>query len=284
MGSRASRLAVVLTAVLTMPLGLVASAQPCAAAPAAPRPLPLARPAVPPVPATPVAPVVDSAAVVRSVGDAVRGVSAEAQVGLVVWDRASDTALVSDGADTEFRAASLVKLLIALRAAPDPRNAARVGAMLRDSDDAVASLLWGVYGGDALPVEAGAPLGLALAPPDIPGRWGNTLLTPAEVLATYRHILVSAPALVEPMRAAPAIAEDGFEQHFGIPSAFAGGWAVKQAWGSASDHVAVHSCGLVDHDRLVVVLMTTHPPGTAFGTAAASVTAGARALASALHR
>ncbi|PPK68947.1 hypothetical protein V5P93_001317 [Actinokineospora auranticolor] len=271
-------------AVLLLPFVIAGSAMPMtctgSAAAAAP-PTPLARPLVPPS-ATPAG--LDSAAVAAEVVGAVHRQSARAEVGLLVWDRASDSLLVSVDADRRLRSASLVKLLIAVRVAGEPGTGSRVTRMLRASDDAAASALWGLHGGDRLPELTGPVLGLeGLAAPDVPGYWGDTLLSPNDILATYRYFLRSAPELVDPMRAAPRVAADGFDQHFGIPSAFAGPWAVKQAWGSGNGYVAVHTTGVLGAgDRYVVLLMTNHPSSVSFSRAIASVTAGAKALAAVL--
>ncbi|WP_052022009.1 serine hydrolase [Actinokineospora spheciospongiae] len=213
---------------------------------------------------------------------AVRGAVAGASVGLVVWDAETGQTVLSTGADRAFHSASLVKLLVAVRAAGHPEYATRVERMLRDSDDDAASALWGLLGGDALPTTAAAEIGTAgVTDPDIAGRWGNTLLTPDAVLATYRYLMAELPELLAPLAAAPQLAADGFDQHFGIPAAF-DDWAVKQGWGNGSGFTAVHSTGVVA-DRYVVVLMAEFPAGTGFSAGAAAVTAGAQALAALLN-
>jgi hypothetical protein len=224
----------------------------------------------------------------NAVTSAVQAVSARATVGLLTWDRATGEMLAASIADQQFRSASLVKLLIAidtLAASTDPTAQQRVERMLRDSNDSDASILWGQRGGAELVSRNAQLLGLAgAAAPDIPGRWGNTLLTANDLLTVYRQLLESlptGPTMLNAMRSAPRLAADGFDQHFGIPTAFAGQpWAVKQGWGNSSSDVFVHTTGLVGAgDRYVVVLLTSHPRGTPFGRAAASVTAGATALA-----
>lgn len=212
---------------------------------------------------------------------AVRGAVAGASVGLVVWDAHTGETVLSTGADRAFHSASLVKLLVAVRAADHPEYAPRVERMLRDSDDAAASALWGLLGGDALPTTAAAEIGTTgVTDPDIASRWGNTLLTPDAVLATYRYLMAELPELLTPLAAAPQLAADGFDQYFGIPAAF-DDWAVKQGWGNGSGFTAVHSTGVVA-DRYVVVLMAEFPAGTGFSAGADAATAGARALAALL--
>ncbi|OLR89484.1 hypothetical protein BJP25_05200 [Actinokineospora bangkokensis] len=212
---------------------------------------------------------------------AVRAVQPSATVGVLVWDSRTGETVLSANADLRFRSASVVKLLIAIAAAGDPAHAERVTGMLTTSDDDDASALWTLLGGDTLPSATAAALGITgVSDPDIPGRWGNTLISPAAVAQVYRHLLVGLPGALAEMARATATAADGFDQSFGIPSAF-GTWAVKQGWGNGSGFTAVHSTGLVD-DRYVVVLMTESPTAATFSTNAAAVTAGARALAALL--
>ncbi|WP_156755723.1 D-alanyl-D-alanine carboxypeptidase [Actinokineospora pegani] len=220
----------------------------------------------------------DPAPVVTAVQSAVPG----ARVGAVVVDLETNRVLLSTGADLPLHSASLVKLLIAIAAAneagDDPAHAARVERMLRDSDDDAASALWGLLGGDTLPSSTAADLGIGgVTDPDVPGRWGNTLMTPNSVAAVLAHLVAEAPEAIALLAQAPRLAADGFDQHFGIPSAFTD-WAVKQGWGNGRGYTAVHSAGVVD-GRHAVVVMAEFDAGVSPDTGAAAVTAGARALA-----
>jgi hypothetical protein len=96
---------------------------------------------------------------------------------------------------------------------------------------------------------------------------------------------------------------DGYDQSFGVPSAFAGRpWAAKQGWyefagapktcksatpagftlaAAPVDWAgeALHTTGIVGpNDRSIVVILTLHKSGTPYGTATAAVTAFAKTL------
>ena len=71
-------------------------------------------------------------------------------------------------------------------------------------------------------------------PPDHHG-WGSTAVSAADLVRVYRYLLDSAPAPVRDyvlgnLRQSTRCGTDGFDQSFGIPSAFGRPWAVKQGW------------------------------------------------------
>ncbi|MGQ0838004.1 hypothetical protein [Actinokineospora sp.] len=259
---------------------------------------PVAEPPVPaerPVPVEPPAPPVgkDGSGQPATLTAAVRAVQQSATVGVLVLDRDTGTEIVAEGADRQFRSASLVKLLIAidvLRTGADTETRARIRTMLTLSDDAIASNLWVRAGGSALVTRTAGALGLSgTRPPATPGRWGDVLLTARDMGRVYTHVLTDLPAadrtlIVNALADAPRHAADGFDQHFGIPDGLSGQWAVKQGWSDCPTDIVLHSTGLVGpHWRYVVVLLTEHPVSVRWRTAAQSVTAGAQALNGALH-
>lgn len=225
-----------------------------------------------------------SASVVR--GDPTRQVTAETSaVAVAVYDRDTDRLLRDEGANQQFRAASLVKLLIAIdlvqRGHVTPqRPSPRVRRMLATSDDAIATQLWASGGGTQIVRRTVASLGLEhTEPPADPGRWGDTLVTTQDVLRVYRAVLEMSPAqrrlLLEPLREAPRQAADGTDQHFGIPDALPGrSWAIKQGWAAGRGGVDAHTSGLVGPaDRYVIVVLTHRPSGTGLANAALQLTA-----------
>ncbi len=223
----------------------------------------------------------------RLLARAAAGVETGAKLGAVVFDRTTGTFLVEHNADRPFRSASLVKLLIAvdvLARGSETRDRSRVARMLALSDDVLASGFWVRSGGAELVARTSARLGLTgVRPPETPGQWGEVVVTPRDVAATYRHVLGLPAAdrdlIVNALTRAPRLAADGFDQHFGIPDGLRGPWAVKQGWGNNSAAMVLHSTGLVGPDlRYVVVLLTEHPLGAGWQTAASSVTAAAAAL------
>ncbi|MGW4062558.1 serine hydrolase [Amycolatopsis sp. NPDC004747] len=160
-------------------------------------------------------------------------------------------------ADQPQPTASVVKLLIALdlidrSGVPSGSEAAAVRTMLAASDDRVASRLWQQDGGPAIVRRMAGKLGLThTAAPDDAGQWGATRMSPTDVVTVYRYITANLAEdgrefLTEAMENAPRSAADGFDQHFGIPSAFAGAtWAVKQGWGSSEARRVLNTTGLV---------------------------------------
>ncbi|MFR9672996.1 hypothetical protein [Streptomyces sp. TR06-5] len=227
-------------------------------------------------------------------------------VGAVVLDRATGAVTERVAADLPFRSASVVKILLALdhlweRGPLDELPAAehsRLTDMLRRSHDGAASHYWARNGGSAIVARMAARLGLTgTAPPPAshPGFWGYTALTAADTVRLYRHLLEDTPAPVRDLvmgalRTAPRTAADGYDQYFGIPSAFARPWSLKQGWSGfdapcgPADREASGACGIdlvggVLHstgtvgadDRAVVALLTLHPEGTPYPDACAEV-------------
>ncbi|MCF6526051.1 hypothetical protein [Streptomyces sp. JJ36] len=164
---------------------------------------------------------------------------------MAVFDRRTGEFTERREADRRFRSASVVKLLLVLDVlwdrAPSALPAeerARLEAMLRHSDDQAASHYWAQRGGSRI-IERMVPrLGLTgtVPPPSThPGYWGYTALTAADTVRIYRHLLEEAPAAVRDfvlghLHRATRCAGDGFDQYFGIASAFDKPWALKQGW------------------------------------------------------
>lgn len=227
------------------------------------------------------------------VPSAVRSAAPAAAAGAVVFDRQSGTPLLQLNAGRKFRSASLVKLLIAVddlhrngSAGPaGPGRADRLRRMLSLSDDAEASRLWVDGGGSTLVTRTARRLGLTgTEPPDIPGRWGDVLLTAHDVVRVYQHILDELPArdralIVSALAAAPRRAADGRDQYFGIPEAVRGPFAVKQGWSDSAGDYVVHSTGVVGPDRrYIVVLLVSAPAATGWDDLRDATTAAARAV------
>lgn len=191
---------------------------------------------------------------------------------------------------------------------------ARLDGMLRSSDDAAASYYWQLNGFEQIVNRMVPRLGLQnTAPPPAAqhGTWGYTAISAADMVRIYRYLLDSAPVPVRDyimgnLRQSTRCGTDGFDQSFGIPSSFNKPWSAKQGWsgfGSAPpgpcgaaaaaaptaptaatasvDLVkeALHTSGTVGAgDRSIVVVLTLHPDGTAFNTAAATLTQIVRSL------
>nr|WP_308294764.1 hypothetical protein [Streptomyces sp. JJ66] len=166
--------------------------------------------------------------------------------GIAVYDRQRGEFTEQHDADRQFRSASVVKLLLALDVLDDlgpgekvpAADRARLEAMLTSSDDRQASHYWARRGGSQIIQRMVTRLGLTgTAPPPAgyPGYWGYTALTAADTVRVYRHILDDASRAVrdlimDSLHQATRCAADGYDQGFGIASAFEHPRAVKQGW------------------------------------------------------
>jgi hypothetical protein len=235
--------------------------------------------------------------------------------GIAVYDRRTASYAYQRNVTTRFRSASLVKLFIALDYlwnrgpgyAIPAADRPRFDIMLRSSDDNAASYFWKADGADAIVSRMVSRLALQnTAPPSAVGKtgWGSTTLSAADLVRVYRYLLDSAPAPVREavlgnLDQSTRCGTDHYDQSFGIPSAFAKPWAAKQGWygfGDIPQHpcdatasvvvpagvlagAVLHTTGTVGADhRVIVVVLTQHPDGTSFASAAVLLTRLARAL------
>jgi hypothetical protein len=244
--------------------------------------------------------------------------------GVAVFDRLTQRYVYRSGATKRFRSASLVKLLIALdhvwNLGPDyavpADDRAKLDVMLRSSDDAAASEFWARNGGGSIVERMVARLGLhdtTPPPPERSSTWGYAGVSAEDLVRVYRYVLDAAPVPVRELvmgnlAEATRCGTDGFDQSFGIRSAFRGPSAVKQGWsgfGALPRHpctsspattrmavsasiaaedvdyasVALHTTGTVGpRDRTIVVVLSTHRPGTSFAQAGFALTNLTRSL------
>jgi hypothetical protein len=188
---------------------------------------------------------------------------------------------------------SLVKLLIALDAlasdnwaTPDETTQQELHQMLANSNDDIADNLWTTHGGPTIVTRMTGLLGLTgTQPPEDPGMWGDTLITPHDMVTVYRYIIDQLPSpsrdfLLSALADAPQIAADGFNQYFGIPDGMPNTtWAIKQGWGTSGSQAVMNSTGLVGTDLRYVVVVLVSASVNSYSTVPAVVTAGAGALA-----
>jgi hypothetical protein len=262
------------------------------------------------------------AAVVSAAGPAAAGervkVPAGMDAGIAVYDRTAGRFTYRSAATKQFRSASLVKLLIALDLTWDPavplpeEDRAQLGLMLHSSDDDAASAFWSRNGGGAIVERMAVRLGLRNTTPPPPGRsgWGSTGVSAEDLVRVYRYVLETAPASVRDLimgelSRATRCGTDGFDQSFGIRSAFTNPTAVKQGWVNFGDSprnpclaatariaaqgvpakavdygsVALHTTGTVGSgNRVIVVVLSTHRPGTSYAQAGYALTNVVRSL------
>lgn len=235
----------------------------------------------------------DPATTAATVQQAMQAVLSNTQVGFEVFDRQTDTVLTSQNAGQQFASMSVVKLLIALDAlagdnwaTPDDATQQEIHQMLADSDDEIADRLWTADGGPPIVTRMVSLLGLTgTQPPDDPGEWGDTLITPQDMVTVYRYITDQLPnpdrdLVLGALASAPQIAADGFNQYFGIPDGIPHTtWAIKQGWGTSGSQAVMNSTGLLGTDLRYVVVLLASASADSYSTVPAVVTAGAGALA-----
>ncbi|MGH3845360.1 MAG: hypothetical protein ACRDS0_28610 [Pseudonocardiaceae bacterium] len=240
------------------------------------------------------APVGPQTTTATAVQRAMQAVLPNARVGFEVFDRKTGTVLTSHHADQRSAAMSQVKLLIALdvlardnRAAPDSATKQQLHQLLAASDDQIANRLWSTGGGPAIVTRMVNRLGLTgTRPPGTPGEWGDTLITPQDMVTVYRYITdhLAKPdrdVILTALADTPKIAADGFDQHFGIPDGLPHTQrAVKEGWGTSGSQAVMNSTGLVGPDWRYVVVILAAAPVRSYSAVPAVVTAGARAVAS----
>ncbi|MEU2118123.1 SH3 domain-containing protein [Streptomyces sp. NPDC016459] len=216
-------------------------------------------------------------------------VPAGVTAGVAVFDRQTSTFTEQLNTATQFRSASVVKLLIALdvlwNRSPDALSAtdrARIDTMLRGSDDTAASTFWSNNGSGAIIDRMVTRLGLtdtARPPSTHPGYWGYTALSARDTVKIYRHLLDSAPAatrdyLLGDLRQSTRCATDGYDQHFGIAGSFNRPWAVKQGWSGFSSG----GCTTPTTTAAAKTAEAAEAAGEPAGTAGARTSAGAEAV------
>ena len=223
---------------------------------------------------------------------AMHAVLPNARVGFEVFDRQTGGVLTSQNADQQFASMSVVKLFIALdmlahdnQATPDGATQQELHQMLADSDDEIANRLWSVDGGPAIVTRMADLLGLTgTRPPADPGEWGDTLITPQDIVTVYRYITDQLPEtdrdlILGALADAPRSAADGFDQYFGIPDGIPHTtWAIKQGWGTSGSQAVMNSTGLVGTNLRYVVVVLASASADSYSTIPAVVTAGAGAL------
>lgn len=237
--------------------------------------------------------------------------------GYVLFDRQTGKIVAHRYAHRQFRSASVVKILIALdylerRKSVPAADAKLLKIMLRSSDDDAASAFWDRGGKGRIVQRMAAKLHLTdTAPPpsNKPGFWGYTSLSAYDIVTTYRYLLDRADPkvsllIIGHLRRSTPCGTDGFDQTFGIPSAVAKPWAVKQGWSGFGDvpptkcprnaarasgsitqvaYVAaqtrvpdlgrpvLHTTGLIG-DRYVLALLTAHPSGSTWNDCVRRIT------------
>jgi hypothetical protein len=189
------------------------------------------------------------------------------RVGVSVLDTKSGK-LYSAGSHTStFASESIVKIFIATRVILQGRmhgtTASRAYKMITQSDDGIATSLYGTVGGDSLItwIKKYYNVPTLGSPPHRAGWWGNTHITSDGLVRLYAKLKVDkrvGPWLLNAMHHATTYGSDGTYQFFGIPSATTHA-AIKQGWGDDYDDgvssADFNSSGFVNGDRYAVAIL-----------------------------
>lgn len=245
---------------------------------------------------TPISPE-EAAALGKAVTDAIDDVVPGTDIGLMVYDRLTESTVASVNDDSPFYTASVVKLLIGIHilhdadwTIPTGKQREALVTMLSHSHDSIASMLWHSNGAAAIIHETAELIDLShTLPPNNPRQWELTRMSAHDVLQVYTYIGQHMPPsagefLRGALAAAPARAADGFHQYFGIPDAMPDAErAIKQGWMRVNNGLVLNTTGFVGPEhRYIVVLLTQQPLGSDFDAGQEAVTAGIEALTPAL--
>jgi hypothetical protein len=205
-----------------------------------------------------------------------------ADIETVVLDR--DTGqIVSNGANTPFPIASVVKLFIAddlllqesegktKLSAADHKA---LDVMLRSSDDGPAQIFWNRSGQNAVIARVVARYGLTGTTAPSNGHWDVTLSTASDLVRYYDMLLdgsgglppEQANVILGNLAQSTPTGTDGYPQRFGIPDGlYAEPVAVKQGWfccwnGANQLHV---STGAIGPERRYVMAISSLEPDDA---------------------
>lgn len=248
-----------------------------------------------PVPATPPLPAPRAAAAVAA-ADALAADMPGVQLAVAVLDRERGEFVPGRDAADPMYSASLVKIIVAVdvlqrqrTGGPSlgPREIELIRRALGPSDDQAMNQLWSRFDGMGAVQRVSSQLNLtATRPPADPSQWGETVLSAADVVTLYRHVLAGMPAadrdlIMSSIGVAPSVAGDGFDQVFGLLGAGDRATVVaKQAWMCCHNRrFALHSAGVLGAEgRYVVALLSTQPRGLGWEGARDNLTAAAGAL------
>ena len=204
------------------------------------------------LPALPAAPPDQATAPLEGLDARVRQATADAaesgaRIEIVMLDRNTGQ-IVSNGVDTPFPIASVVKLFIADdlllqesqgKAKLSPADRESLAVMLRSSDDGAAQTFWDRSGGNAVISRVVSRYGLTGTTAPYNGHWDVTQSTARDLVRYYDMLLngsgglppEQADVIIGNLAQSTPVGTDGYPQRFGIPDGlYADHVAVKQGW------------------------------------------------------
>ncbi|GAB2480291.1 IPT/TIG domain-containing protein [Jatrophihabitans fulvus] len=194
-----------------------------------------------------------------------------------VYDTKTGTVYSAGKSRTGFASESLIKVWIAARLIHQGRlhgsTSSAAWKMITQSDDGIASSLYGSVGGDSLDswVKSFYKVPTLGSGPLRPGWWGSFRVTSDGLVRLYAKLKKDKkvwPWLSKAMHAHTTYGSDGFYQAFGLPQA-SSNVAVKQGWGSdysySVSNASMNSTGFVNNDRYAVAILA-RGPGSSYGS------------------
>ena len=201
-----------------------------------------------------------------------------AEYGVAVLDRSTKRLTLGADGDVPFYSASVVKLFTVTSilhrvdtgdVTLTSTQRTQIERALRVSDNASMNALWTAFGGTKTVTDMVALAGLQeTRPPDNPGEWGETRISPRDVVAVYQYMLTALTPdsrdLVVSSLATPGTAgSDGFDQSFGVLQVPGmSGAAGKQGWMVDKGHLYLHSTGLLGAKHRYVVAVLSKQEGS----------------------
>ncbi|MGN6607271.1 MAG: IPT/TIG domain-containing protein [Jatrophihabitans sp.] len=210
------------------------------------------------------------------------------RIGIAVYDTKNHTLHGSGAYRSAFASESVVKTFIATRLLVTGQmvgvTAQMAYKMITQSDDNMATALYGRVGGDSLIdwVKSYFRVPDLGSRPWRAGWWGTTRITPAGLVKFYVKAKANrrvGPWLLNAMHHATKYGSDGTYQFFGLPSATTHP-AVKQGWGGDYDYTTAcfNTTGFVDNDRYAVAILARGPMSSYGARIGSMLTAVARRL------
>lgn len=247
------------------------------------------------VPTTSPLPLARAPAAVAAV-DALAAGMPGVRLAVAVFDRERGEFVPGRAAADPVYSASLVKIIVAVdmlqrqrSGGPSlrPREIDLIRRVLGPSDDRAMNQLWSRFDGIGAVQRVSGQLGLvATRQPADRSQWAETMVSAADVVTLYRHVLTGMPAadrdlIMSSIEAVPPVAADGFDQVFGLVGTGDRATVVaKQGWMCCHNgRFTLHSTGLLGAEgRYVVALLSTQPRGVGWEASRENLTAAAGAL------
>jgi hypothetical protein len=201
------------------------------------------------------------------------------QLGVAVFDRASDKEIDGTDASATFPCASVLKLFLITYLFHEQERGAltlsqtdltEIHSALTISDDSAMDALWVKYHGAA---SISQLINIANLPDAQmtsiaqSGKWGGVLISARDVLTIYEYVLTKLTAadrdlIIGDLNNANPVGYQGWNQAFGLldPATRTSTTKAKQGWSGWYGQTVLHTTGIVDDkDDIVVAILSSRP-------------------------